>query len=788
MTSSITNGFIKQAQDKIKAQNLGLEKQTDEVRKSVMEFNKRFNASIKSTKSILESISDKKTKKELEEAIKSAEDYSKVQKKLIKQGTTISSNEAEGLITAAENLNKIVTTNDEVVSKIKQQGQNIEDLDIETPLKAATKRIGENAKDFFVENAENISRSGLVDNVSSFGLSAISPELAFATEAMGLNLTGALSNLGTLFKGSSDFVSPKQGSGDDIDALLDGVESRINSDIATPIVTSVIEDSNSTILSDGLATREEIKNSIDDSDEERIKSSRLGAFLFGRFLRKQSKLQTSELVDELETQIVSTESDIDRLISNDNMNHEMMMELFKDQHVEVIEELDDLSDAKSGGMLDRFFGKNSKFNNIMVAIGASISGILTKFGGGKLGKAGAVGMGAFFGAKNLQNIQQEGLTTGGLISSVGSGALVGSAFGPLGALIGAGVGGLAAVIADNISDEQLAIIKSAFSSLSTFFTESVAPVISNIGSFIGGTLFPTLGKVGGFLKDAFGPAINEFFKLGESVFNAMSLSAEGLVRIIPPVIDAMVSAGKFVNENVVPPVSSFLKEFVLGSILTFGKVLEITIGGVRAVFDTVVDSIIKVGEFLGTGAAIAVETTTKVIGWVSSTYETVSNFISDGITTISDFFTSVGESISSLIDKIMVPIKSVKQKADQALDFIGIGSDSNSPSLLGFAKDRAGALSEITSSLFGFGVDNELPTEGQIGSNMAQIEAANMGSYNNTKQLEAQMKQHKSLIKLLQEQKEKQQSNSKYQGRRSLDNSPVVSNDIGLIMTLGGGL
>ena len=188
MVDSISFGFIKGTQNDIDAQQKELSQRTEQVRKSIVDFNDRFTKSIAAASKVIDSISDRKAQRELQEAVDKAKKFAQVQKRLKKEGAKITQGEAQGLVNAAEMLNTIITTNDKVTSALEAQGQKIEELNIEKPLKSASQKLGEDAREFFVTNAEAISQAGLTQDLGQAGLRALSPELAFITESLGFGL------------------------------------------------------------------------------------------------------------------------------------------------------------------------------------------------------------------------------------------------------------------------------------------------------------------------------------------------------------------------------------------------------------------------------------------------------------------------------------------------------------------------------------------------------------------------------------------------------------------------
>ena len=86
MTDSISFGFMKASQTEIENQQKELDKRTEQVRKSIVDFNDRFTKSITAASKVIDSIEDRKAQRELQEAVNKAKKFAEVQKGLKKKG------------------------------------------------------------------------------------------------------------------------------------------------------------------------------------------------------------------------------------------------------------------------------------------------------------------------------------------------------------------------------------------------------------------------------------------------------------------------------------------------------------------------------------------------------------------------------------------------------------------------------------------------------------------------------------------------------------------------------
>lgn len=255
MTNSISMGFIRQAKKDVEAQQSQLDERSEQVRKSILDFNKKFVKSIETANKLIDSLDDNKAKKALENSVKKAEKIAGIRKRLEKKGASISEKEAQEFINTAEQVIKEVD---------KQQG-----------VSRAASTLSTNVRDFFVSNAEKISQSGLTDEASTVALRAASPEAAFVTEALGFSLGDAFTSLGGFFSGDRN----KGNDGDDVDALLDGVESRIRDNNEEIVVAD--NQRNEKNLEVKAEQHDEVLAALDDVEDRISLSSSASSFIQG---------------------------------------------------------------------------------------------------------------------------------------------------------------------------------------------------------------------------------------------------------------------------------------------------------------------------------------------------------------------------------------------------------------------------------------------------------------------------------------------------------------------------
>lgn len=194
MVESISRSFLGKAQKDIDNKNKELDKRNEEVRKSINEFDKRLTKTLDVAIKASKSISDVKSKKQLEKAIQDVEDLEKIRSKLRKKGEKISSDEAKRIIESGQNLNQLLQGGGKITSEIEKKKTSLKEIDLETPLKRTSEKLGESVQEIFINNAENISKEGLTQDLGTVATRALSPELAFVTESLGLNFGGLFSS------------------------------------------------------------------------------------------------------------------------------------------------------------------------------------------------------------------------------------------------------------------------------------------------------------------------------------------------------------------------------------------------------------------------------------------------------------------------------------------------------------------------------------------------------------------------------------------------------------------
>jgi len=497
------------------------------VTRTLKKLDKSFESTIKNLTKVLNKTTDETLRKNINKLLETAKKQEEVRKRLRTSGEVISKKEADSLLKASKALREGVQGNQELLNAVKKAGSgSFAEVDPVKELEKASREIGESAGQFFVTNAKEISQTGLAGEASSTALRAISPEVAFFTEALGINLQEQTAGL---FDKLSDSIQEE-------DKIVDSeVEARddqlIENTAETGDAVESLNESITDFFSDQLTALSDINQTLlgirESGDQQNLNLSKLDQFLASSnlvtsdimspgeavieggivFEREQgSEESLRDLLDEIneENTMFDSESELDDLLGETNdlnesqidlletmsedtqqiedtldgllgevrAGNESTVEAINEQTLAQTEQIDDVEDAindNGPGLFGRFFGRGSFIGKLLSPLG-KIVGFLSPFGKllGKLGlgglaKGGIGGLGALLGFDAIKDIQSEGLTTGNALQSIGAGAGVGFMLGgPLGALIGAGVGGFGALIADAIEPEHIDMIKDGF--------------------------------------------------------------------------------------------------------------------------------------------------------------------------------------------------------------------------------------------------------------------------------------------------------------------------------------
>ena len=639
----------------------------EKVTKTLEKLDKSFSKTIDNLTKVLKKTTNEDLKKMINDLLATAKTQDAVRDRLRKSGQIISKGEADSFIKASKSLSDTLSTNKELSEALKNAGRGtLAELDVGKELKKTSKEIGENASRFIASNIKQISQSGFAGEAGNTALKAISPEAAFFTEALGINLQEKLNS------GIETFSEDSQ----DLEDVSNGVQDVVE---ATQETNDKLDDIQDTL--------------VEANQNDQIKEQ-LG-FDFGEAQTTATEDQTEALIEALTKQS------------------------------EEIGNVEEAIDRNGKGLFSRFFSRGSFLGKVL----SPLSGVLRFLAPlGKLLKlglkGGAIGLGALTGFDTLKDIFSNGLDTGKALKAIGGGALagagIGSFFGPvgtlIGGLIGGGVGGLAAIIADNIDEEDLKRLKDGF---------------ENIGNFIS----TTFNKALEYLKPAF-------------------KSMAGFM------VDAV----------------EFLKNFI-----------EDPVGKLDQAFDYAGE---KLNEFLIAGF----DKFDKLKSWISDQIDNISMFIGDSLDSIANFFTDTFETIkNTLMDVVNTPIDFINNffsNKDQldVIDQIKAAQKSRldkAKSLSGLSVPMQEALAsnlgpEIVSMETGA---NILESSDGIEHDISQIKVARSIKESSEDQNKMQEKQQQLI---LQQSKEKS-SKYKSSGSRTLDNSPIMTNDLGLMMTIGGG-
>ena len=761
MVDSVTNGFIRRSQSSQDPMQQGqpnnLNYKEEQVRKSLMEFSKRFGSSISAVTKLLGTMEDSRDKRELDKALKKANSITSLMQKL-KEGKGITPKEARELIDNAELLNKLIVSDDKVRKQLKELGYKAEDLDITKPLRTASQKIGESAKELFINNAERLSRSDVAQDIAKTGVRAVSPELAFITESLGVGLPN-------LFESQNDEE-------DEVVTELD-----------------------------------KLNTSVENLEDSFIKAQEDGT----KATVKAQQASTKAEVDLTKKQIISDKRNTNDIIYADSAREETLTTIRADQHQEQMEILDDIKDGQQKSLFSKladFLKPDNLFKrSAKAATAGGAGGFLAGAGGkikegaktigrgvvkaGKMGlKGAALGAGVLLGVDALQNVRKEGLTTGNALQSGASGALIGSAFGPLGALIGGGVGILAAIITDAISPEDMKSIEKGFNFLSDFILKGVSKGIKWVVKAT---------------KDAYkwvtSFSFSEWFKsVGDFISSSVD-KGRGYLETARNTVNSWVDSGVQMWDSAMSKLGSGV-DFLANGIKSIGKWFSDKFAN----FD---------------GAALLGEVTSAVFAPFKAIASFITNPKETLMSAFNMDQTGMDAAIKSITDFILAPVRTIKEAIESTANFLGFGKEELMPgsttsnpevqqpnkvipgyeehSILGFIKDRYEAFTKVpegntniaksipendTSNL---GTPKENQSAPGLEAGIAQSQAAKAVSDSVNQQSEQQQKRDKENAKTMNSIVDSKKDKSSYKGQRNMNTSPVQTSDVGLTVVLGNG-
>ena len=751
MVDSVTNGFIRRSQSSQDPMQQGqpnnLNYKEEQVRKSLMEFSKRFGSSISAVTKLLGTMEDSRDKRELDKALKKANSITSLMQKL-KEGKGITPKEARELIDNAELLNKLIVSDDKVRKQLKELGYKAEDLDITKPLRTASQKIGESAKELFINNAERLSRSDVAQDIAKTGVRAVSPELAFITESLGVGLPN-------LFESQNDEE-------DEVVTELD----KLN--------TSV----------------ENLEDSFIKAQEEGTKAT-----------VKAQQASTKAEVDLTKKQIISDKRNTNDIIYADSAREETLTTIRADQHREVSDLLDDIKDGQQKGffskLMDFLNPKNSPtLQKAGVIAAASSAGNF--FANNKVGKviAGAVKVGVkgavaaagtTLGIDALRNVREEGLTSGNTLQAASSGAMLGSVFGPYGAIIGGGVGALAAVITSSISDEDMKSIERGLGTLSTFVKKGIKDGIHGIvvgtkelwksiedGKFTE-YVEKTLSKLSSSTKeirDSFNSTLSNsisdydwvFKKLGQDLTSIQNMYTN-LNKDFNKEFPAIVTAQQGLSDLILAPfrdIALFMNSpsaYLKSALNINQEEMDYYIDGI---IDFVTNPVKRIKEAIKDTAAL-----------VGIDVDAIVN-APDG-TLLNATRSAVG----------MDPLPLPGEKPPTTYTKRVRGYDGDLPSARFIRPIDAVSEPENDTSKIVTPPENQTATD--LSTAISQGQAAKAVSDQVNQQSEQQQKRDKETDKNMKSIVDSKKDKSSFRGQRNMNTSPVQTSDVGLICVLGSG-
>jgi hypothetical protein len=244
-----------------------LDRQLEIASRAFSRIDKRMEKSVKASQKALKNISSIEDREALSKELAKVSEVRELVNDLKKQGKTISKEESDRILKAYTSYNAVVIGNEKVVKALEKQGIEIEDIDISRPIKRASEELGESLGGFLGKNIEAISKTGIqTEEIGNVALRSISPELAFATEALGLNIGGIKSffNRDKAEEGKEAELEVLEESMKNVETILNSNQEEQNDN--TGKIVDAIED---TVEADNVRNEENI-TIADDQHQEAI--------------------------------------------------------------------------------------------------------------------------------------------------------------------------------------------------------------------------------------------------------------------------------------------------------------------------------------------------------------------------------------------------------------------------------------------------------------------------------------------------------------------------------------
>lgn len=411
MADSIFNGFMGRAFKREGQRQEKLSSELEKIRKGASEFNDNLETSIADFEELLKATKNVNLRRKVKRTLKKARKLKGVRSRLSSAGSTITSEEGQQLLSLGDEMTRLRV-------EVSKTVDDFEELDILKPFKDA----GAKAEKVFLDNIEQISRSGLTSSASELALGAVSPEAAIISQSLGIDP----------LKLASDLFSSDEGKSEEVKALeevKDSVESSME-------VSEVSE-------------KNEVKREVRRRADSRISNKRLHAqaefhhrehmtrwdSFIGMFSLSNTALQSlpNSIADSVGVIVDGQIESTSLLISHSNENSKNLVKATKDiaetaltvssaQHNDNVELLDKLLRAMGSmkkGMGDFLTAKGASAKGAISRAGAATAGAASAGGKAVASATSTIGPKALKAAKFLGKVSGVGLVAtavGGLLS------------------------------------------------------------------------------------------------------------------------------------------------------------------------------------------------------------------------------------------------------------------------------------------------------------------------------------------------------------------------------------
>lgn len=705
----------------------------EKVSKTLKKLDQSFEETITSLTKVLETTTNKTLKGVISDLLETAKAQEDVRRRLKASGEVITKKEADSLIKVSESIRETISSNKDLTGSIRKVSSNtLVDLDVKKELENTSKEIGQDARKFFVANAKEISQSGVVGEASGVGLKAISPELGFIADAFGIDVQDQAMKAAEKLSEAASLLNTTAKKIVD-DELEEEKEQAENTGELVDLVREtnfLLEEINTSISSGALSainvTNAKLDEMIDATEMVVSREINPGA---------DSHIQGTILVEKEFNEVNATQDDIDdeldALLGETTAGELDIIDSIKSSEDSAIESIEFQTEQMINAIEEIPDSEASQTEQLIEALEDQTIAQNEK----------------------IDDVEDAVNRSGGFFSRfLGPRSFLGRIFSPIVKVLSAlaGLTGISKLL-EKLNPKNIKpgmVARLGVGGLGALLGLDALKDIQEEGLTTGDALQSI--SSGALVGLALGGPVGALIGGGVGAFAALianSITKEhidkiksGFISVGDKIFSAFDSSVEWVTKALKDPKVSVVTD-LLGDL-----------------FSNPIDTLDTLFDWLGghlNNAVFAVGQ--KVEGIISST----SNFFTSNFDKLTNFFSDKFNSISSTLSNIVSdPIGFIQGKYDNSETEANITPQS---------------ISMDTGS-------NILETSSGLENNIAQIEAARLARA-------ASEERDKEQKVTMEREKKKSRSNAGQRGaQRNLNNSPIISNDMGMVLIIGGGL